>query len=179
MLVRQQAEDLQATLRMNAQRFATSDMPIAPAMNATMLAAFCLELWLKVFYLTYYRDGIKGHHLLTLYEGLPPPIQHDISDCYLQVTKDRGGPPIVISIGLRTSPMQPDVPEQGPIYTYDTAQDLLSTMSDLFVRYRYFAEEIGGIEWSLFPLPLKPALHLGEAMQAVLTYYERRGGWHV
>lgn len=177
-LVRAQIKDLQATMRRDVDRdFPTQMQGIAAAMNANMVAGFCLELGLKLFFLTYYKEGARGHELLGLFDKLPAPIQADIEDCYAQISRDHGVIPSIPVFALQTSPNQPAVPSAPPQFSYETARDLLTLVNDLFVRSRYFAEEVGSIDWAMFPLPLSPSLRLSQAMDAVYDFYEKRGGW--
>ena len=148
------------------------------ALTSNLLSGFCLELGLKLFYLTFKDDLIPhregwGHNLKQLFENMPPKIRGDIEatfqlNCSIQT---------VSVFGLVSSAQAPKPPELPRSYRLGSAGGLFEKAASMFEDARYFYEGFRASSWSTFP-HLAPAMNqMSHVLDTVYDEYRRVGGW--
>ncbi|MGZ8286552.1 MAG: hypothetical protein ACXW27_10385 [Allosphingosinicella sp.] len=145
-------------------------------LTSNMLLGFALELGLKLFYATYHEKAAHGHDLTVLYEGLPDQIRGDISESY--ATSIEASTPGTIKLyAFRVSKDQPPVPEGPSGGRYDSAAELFKAVSLLFVRARYFFEQVNSEDWAVMAHPIDHVLLMSGVLDVVYDEYLQRGSW--
>lgn len=143
-------------------------------LTSNMLAAFALELGLKVFHMAYAPENAHGHDLHKLFTALPQQMQDDISATYASNLTDLPNVPVY---AFRTAPGKPPKPEQPlDAVPYGNAEDLLQQCSKLFIDARYFPEHVGG-EWVMIHHPIEYMRHMIDVLITVFDTYLERGSW--
>jgi hypothetical protein len=141
-----------------------------------MLSGFALELGLKMFYMTYHEKAAHGHDLIALFEGLPDQIRGDISKSYAASLAASTLGTIKL-YAFRVSREQPDVPEKAPASRYDSAAELFKAVSLLFVRARYFFEQVHSDDWAIMEHPVEYVCLMSGVLDVVYDEYIRAGSW--
>lgn len=177
-IVRQQINALLDAARFTSEQAATvpsSDpAPIGLVLTSNMLMGFALELGLKLFYMTYYKDGpANTHDLLALFEGLPPKIQADVAELYARMPKQD----TIRVHAFITSSVQPSKPTASSTKGYADARSAFESASKLFVQSRYFYETVTDDDWSMIDHPFDSLIALGRALLTAYSSYERQGGF--
>ncbi|MEA1013734.1 hypothetical protein [Sphingosinicella sp. LY1275] len=141
-----------------------------------MVAAFAIELSLKLFYMAYAPNAPKRKHdLHDLFLGLHPTIQADIRATFEGNLREHPNVPL---LAFRTSPTMPDPPSEVPAgLPFATADGLLEQCSKLFVQARYFPEQVGDA-WVMISHPLSYLLHMIDSLRVVFDAYLQNGWRH-
>jgi hypothetical protein len=147
---------------------------IGHVLVSNLLGGFALELGLKMFYMTYYKEATRGHNLNKLYSNLPDQIRGDIAVSYSATLK--GTPPInYYAFQVASDP--PSVPEGVRRENYGSAKTLFSSVSSVFTRARYFFEGLRSEEWLVVSHPIYYMMVMSHVIDVVYDEYDRRGGW--
>lgn len=143
-------------------------------LTSNMLAAFALELGLKVFHLAYAPESAHGHDLYRLFTTLPQQMQDDIRATYTRNLNDLPNVPVY---AFRTAPEMPPAPAQAlDAVAYGNADGLLQQCSKLFIDARYFPEQVGG-EWVMIHHPIEYMRHMIDVLITVFDAYLERAAW--
>lgn len=140
-----------------------------------MLAGLALELGLKLFFMSYFKDGPPRTHLLSqLFNELPAQIRDDIAETY--ATGEAQNSDIKV-YAFMNSPTPPAKPEGVHRKNYHDAAAVFDSASDSFVRSRYFFEMIDGSGWSVVDHPIDYMLGMSRVLELVYQTYAKYGGW--
>lgn len=135
---------------------------------ALVTIGLSLELYLKAF-MAIARDGrvTPGHDLVQLYAEFPPFLKAALEERYARLIPR--GQWVIRVIGLRMSPVQPQVPDDSAAngHRYGSFEDAIRGLANAFTRARYFYEEVGDRGWSIFDYAVEPGLYLADVIDGV------------
>jgi hypothetical protein len=143
---------------------------------SSMNAGFALELGLKLFFMTFYKQAAHGHDLMKLFQKLPEQIRGDIVESYAASFAASGQPPVKL-YGYKISKEPPKRPAGISGKDFSSAIGLLDEASDAFVVARYFFERVGAGDWAVISHPLHYMLLVSGVLDVVYDEYQKRGGW--
>jgi hypothetical protein len=129
---------------------------------SNMNAGFAIELGLKAFYMSFHAKGPPAtHDLFKLYEALPEHLREDIDTRYRR--KVQGGPDIRV-FAFKFSPEELNSPsaDEGPNYL--STEGCLNGCASVFVRARYFFEDLNAVEWTVIESPVFYMVRMVDAL---------------
>jgi hypothetical protein len=178
-VVRSQIQGLRAVVQHSSALAlsAPENDRIGHVLAANMNAGFALELGLKLFAMTFADVVPQGHHLKTLYEGLPSQIQGDIASTYENAL--HGSNATVTSLALQVSAAQPSKPSgslTGAI-GWATAPNFFESANHTFVQARYFYEDVGAGAWAAIDHPATYLDAMIGTLDVVYQAYLDHGGY--
>ena len=153
----------------------TGDVTIGLTLTSNLLASLALEMGLKSFYMYYFDSGPpKSHNLSELFSDLHDLIRQDIDTNYrANLSTDS----TIALIALRHSPNQPAPPNDVPQQRFSTASELFDSVSNMFVRDRYFFENVVEADWAVIAHPIDQMDVMIEVLDNVFHHYKAKGGF--
>lgn len=126
--------------------------------------ALAMELYFKALMIAGRRGTVsEGHDLVFLLDQFPRFLRQSFSSIYDQQLGTEVGP--LEAIALRISPNAPATPNGGPDDSYGSFDDAISSFAHVFVKARYFFEELAAPDWVFFsysPWAMRAALNAQE-----------------
>lgn len=140
---------------------------------ALVTIGLSLEFYLKAF-MAIARGGhvTAGHNLGQLYGEFPPFLKVALEERYARLIPREQW--VIRVIGLRMSPVQPQVPDDNAAngHRYGGFEDAIRSLANSFTRARYFYEEVSDRGWSVFEYAIEPGLYLADVIDGVFKDWQ-------
>lgn len=138
------------------------------ALAYLVTAALAIELYIKAIMILGRRGLLTtGHDLGVLISEFPPELMVPLRDAYDTHPTAKTAQIRLIALRL-TSQATPAPPAHNGMQgrSYASFDDAIRALADVFVRARYFFEELAGADWAVFDIP-------ADAIEGVLLALER------
>lgn len=147
--------------------------PVGKILTANVLIGLSIELFLKCFMIVGRKDGVKrGHGLDELYNEFPSFLKSAIELKYREMPKSKNA--LMLEIAIKSSKEQPDAPNISPLENdLDDFRGWLNSISNIFVKSRYFFEEVNEKQWSVIGYYFEPARAIALTLKTVLDDFIR------
>jgi len=142
---------------------------VADCLSYLVSASFAIELYFKSLMIAG-RNGqvAQSHDLTVLYNEFPDSLRKGMNSAFDNARPIQFAP--IQVIGLIQSETPPDSPKESVFDTsYVDFQSTIQSLSDSFVRARYFFDEIGHDVYSCFDIPVEPIEAVFSALDATYT----------
>ena len=129
---------------------------VAGCLSYLVNASFAIELYFKSLMIAG-RNGqvAQSHDLTVLYDEFPEFLRRRMNTAFNNARPSKYVP--IQVLGLIQSESPPDSPNESALgATYEDFQSAIHSLSNSFVRARYFFDEIGREDYSCFDVPVEP-----------------------
>lgn len=138
---------------------------IGAILTSNMLAGFALELGLKLFFMTFKESPPPGtHNLKVLFDDLPPGWRTEIDSAYQSDPRSRANYSVSAFQISGTTPNTPQ--EDVEAGSFGNANAFFESVSLIFVRSRYFFEEVSASDWVFVSHPIEQMLAMIDVLDA-------------
>ncbi|WP_143133205.1 hypothetical protein [Pseudoduganella namucuonensis] len=130
-----------------------------------MNAAFSVELFFKALMLGARNGEVTlGHPLVALLEEFPAEFRESFEAKYARWAVGRETK--VHYVALRLSASAPETPDHTPSCAFASFTEAIASLSDVFVKARYFFEEVKPEGWAIIVLPEHSLIGILETLEA-------------
>ena len=149
---------------------------IGAILTSNMLAGFALELGLKLFFMSFKETPPPGtHNLKTLFDDFPLNWRTAIDSAYRSDSRSRAN---YLVTGFQMSGTPPATSQEDvEAGSFGSADAFFDSVSLIFVRSRYFFEEVFAAEWVFVTHPIEQMLAMIDVLDAFYHHVLREAAW--
>ncbi len=138
---------------------------VGAILTSNMLAGFALELGLKLFFMTFNESPPPNtHDLKALFATLPPQWRAEIDSAYQSDPRSKADYSVS---GFQVSGAPPITPQEDVTTgSFGNAESFFDSVALIFVRSRYFFEQISETDWAFVSHPIGQMLAMADVLDA-------------